>query len=163
MITLSLIKPWAARFWSKVQKSDGCWLWTGSVANHGYGQLTLRGHRPFLAHRLSWELAHGPIPKGDGHHGAVVMHTCDNRICVNPAHLVIGTQRENMADMAVKGRASHAAKAVGVHNGNAKLTPSLVQKIRAESGTCKEIARDFGVSVGAVAKVRRRATWRHVA
>lgn len=92
----------AERFWSKVDKSGDCWLWTSSSDQHGYGQFMVwRGGTPqrWKAHRY----ALGLLEPGDSSH--VVMHICDNPPCVNPAHLRIGTQRENMGDMWEKGRA----------------------------------------------------------
>jgi len=88
----------AERFWNNIQKSEGCWLWTGHRAVNGYGTLGDRT-KVLKAHRLSWELHHGAIPAG-----LHVMHTCDIRVCVNPAHLRLGTHADNMADMKTKGR-----------------------------------------------------------
>lgn len=92
-----------ARFWAKVQKGDGCWLWTGGVART-YGQFSLPRNggkaRVIKAHRFSWELENGrAIPPG-----MHVMHSCDVRLCVNPAHLSIGTHTDNVRDMVRKGR-----------------------------------------------------------
>lgn len=91
--------PVAQRFWTKVQKSGGCWLWTGTVTRWGYGQI-LGPHRvPLTASRVAWELMHGPIPKG-----LQVHHHCDVPLCVRPDHLWLGTQAENLADARRKGR-----------------------------------------------------------
>lgn len=94
------------RFWRRVSKSSGCWIWTGHRNPSGYG-LTNWNKRQGLAHRYSWELHNGPIPDG-----LVVMHRCDVRPCVNPAHLTIGTQADNMADARAKGRATNPPKRV---------------------------------------------------
>lgn len=86
-------------FWSHVHKySGGCWRWRRTVDGRGYGQLTVNG-RLVRAHRHAYELTNGPIPEG-----AVLCHSCDYRLCVNPAHLFVGSQRDNMQDMASKGR-----------------------------------------------------------
>lgn len=85
------------RFWIKVQKNDGCWLWTSNVTR-GYGQFSFLG-RPVYAHRFAWELTHGPIPEG-----LRVCHHCDTPLCVRPEHLFLGTQQENLADARRKGR-----------------------------------------------------------
>lgn len=94
------------RFWEKVEKTEGCWLWTASTRN-GYGQIALggRGNPVLYAHRVSYEMHHGPIPDG-----LVVMHTCDVRSCVRPDHLTVGTQAENLADMVAKGRSYRGPK-----------------------------------------------------
>jgi hypothetical protein len=94
--------PIVDRFWARVQKSDGCWEWTGAVnsRNGGYGVIGISGSRKLtVTHRLSWEIHHGPIPDG-----LWVLHRCDNRKCCNPEHLFLGTHADNMRDMTAKGR-----------------------------------------------------------
>lgn len=106
------------RFWMKVDKSGDCWLWLGNPA-HRYGFFAISATRRVAPHRYSYELAHGPIPDG-----MQVLHTCDVPKCVNPAHLWLGTQDDNMKDKARKGRASHAGYAP-------RLTPTQVAELRA--------------------------------
>lgn len=89
-----------SRFWKKVQRNKDCWLWLGGTfGSRKYGAFAYRGKRPGYAHRFSYELHHGPIPED-----RVVMHTCDTPACVNPAHLVLGSQRQNIRDAVEKGR-----------------------------------------------------------
>lgn len=87
-----------AQFWEKVDRTSGCWLWAAGKNNQGYGVCFLDGRRTYV-HRLSWELHRGPIPSG-----LYVCHTCDTPLCLNPDHLFLGTQRDNMADASAKGR-----------------------------------------------------------
>jgi len=85
-------------FWSKVQKSDGCWTWAGATWGRGYGAFKHEG-RQVYAHRFAWEMAKGPIPAG-----LFVCHHCDNPLCVRPDHLFLGTHTDNMRDASRKGR-----------------------------------------------------------
>lgn len=86
--------PVEQRFWAKVQKTDGCWEWNAATDSHGYGQIRING-RNVLAHRFSWELSNGPIPEG-----MFLDHRCSNPPCVNPSHLRIVTQSQNMQHLA---------------------------------------------------------------
>lgn len=101
----------AALFWSHVDRSAGpraCWPWTGFVATNGYGHAAYRlgRRRHDRAHRVSYLLTHGELPGGRGAQNFVIMHTCDNRRCCNPAHLKLGTQKDNVLDARAKGRLS---------------------------------------------------------
>lgn len=102
------------RFWIYTQKGPGCWQWIGSKQAYGYGQLRV-GNGPMRAHRFAYIIKHGAIPEGMD-----VLHRCDNRSCVNPAHLFLGTQADNIADMDAKGR-RRTVPNVGVQHPMAKL------------------------------------------
>lgn len=152
----------AALFMSHVSPCPltGCWWWTASSTG-GYGQFTQRRVKPglYYAHRASWELHVGPIPAG-----MVVCHRCDQPFCVNPEHLFIGTQLDNLRDMHRKGRARGGGLS-GEAAPSAKLTAAEVEEIRAiwEGGTVSQgvLARWFGVDQTHVSRIVRRAAWRH--
>jgi hypothetical protein len=156
------------RFWCKVAKGDGCWLWTAAKLKTGYGgfQLGTWGNsRVVRAHRMAWELTRGPIPRG-----LCVLHKCDVRLCVNPDHLFLGTKGDNVADMRAKGRANDTdGRYKGSEHHNAKLTEDDVRKIRRRYaefsgyGACQALARDFGVSRRAIYQIVRGLVWTHVA
>lgn len=140
-------------FWSKVNKTSDCWVWTGAKTSHGYGSLK-RGPRSACAHRVSWEDAYGPIPTG-----MAVIHTCDNPACVRPEHLAIGSQRANQRDKVAKNR-----QAKGSGHGRAKLTEEDVADIRARAmAPIAALADDYGVSRRTIQFILERRTWRHVA
>lgn len=92
--------PLEKRFWNFVEKSEGCWKWKGAKFKGGYGSICKSCARATIsAHRVSWEIHHGPIQEGMS-----VLHHCDNPECTNPEHLFLGTQSDNLRDMANKGR-----------------------------------------------------------
>ena len=151
------------RFWAKVdvRGENECWEWMACKAQ-GYGRIGLGGVGAGAenAHRLSWELHHGDIPDD-----LYVLHKCDNRGCVNPAHLFLGTQAENIADMVAKGRHARVAQK-GERNGRAMLTKDQVIEIRhryAEGGvTLRHLGEEFGVCPATASHIVQGRNWPHV-
>ena len=137
----------------KVDPATGCWIWSAST-NSGYGQIRIRGQL-VLAHRVSW-LLHVGDPAG-----LVVCHRCDNPLCVNPEHLFLGTQADNLADMILKGRDRKIGLKGEDHN-FAKLVAADIVQIRASDQTDTALARTFNVSRATVHDIRRRKTWKHI-
>lgn len=167
------------RFWNKVSKSEGCWLWTAGHDQKGYG-IFYFGHKNERASHVSLILAGRSVPAGMD-----VCHTCDNPPCVRPDHLFIGTRSDNMKDCASKGRLNfqtnpeillrgdaHPARlhpellARGERNGRASLTVEMVleiRRLRKESHfTYQKIADTLRISKGAVSCVLNGQTWRHI-
>ena len=135
------------RFWSKVQKMDGCWQWKAQLFPNGYGSFLFRG-RKVKAHRIVWKLTYGEIPEG-----MKVCHHCDNRACMNPEHLFLGTQRDNIRDMMAKGRSSTVgAPQIGEANRNARLTQEQVQTIRNSALRGKTLAELYSISLSQIYK-----------
>jgi hypothetical protein len=177
----------AARFRAKVSSRPalGCWLWQGKLSTSGYGQLSVEGGRRG-AHRISWVLAHGPIPNG-----LHVLHRCDTPPCVNPEHLFLGTHADNMHDCALKGRTAagnrngtrthpeslrrgdehgmrrHPDRAPrGSRNGQARITEEDVRQLRGQQAlgaTMAALAIAFGISPRQIRDILRRVAWGHVA
>lgn len=133
------------RFNAKTEPCGDCLRWTGRIQPNGYGQFRLNGKTQY-AHRASYILFNGALSKCD-----VVMHSCDNRWCVNPAHLSVGTQRDNLIDMTVKGR--HA----GITIPNDKI-----EEIRNDSRSSYAIAREWGVHPTTIQKIKRNINRRYV-
>jgi hypothetical protein len=143
-------------FWERADKSGECWEWLGRKNWRGYGQITSKWFKTVQAHRIAYELTFGPIPAG-----LLCCHTCDNRGCVNPAHLFVGTDRDNVQDMLRKGRSSR----VGSKNPHAKLTEAQIPLIRQawmDGALMTDLGREFGVSDSAIQEIVAGHTWRHV-
>lgn len=143
----------ANHFWGRVDcgEADACWLWTGPSRGHSHG-----GYRgKWYAHRIAYELTHGSVPDG-----LVVRHSCDVPRCCNPAHLLLGTQADNVADAVERGRVARGEKQ-GLH----KLTVEQVAEIRRRraAGELRVVlAAEFGVSKHALFRLERGQTWTHV-
>ena len=152
------------RFWAKVDKSCNCWLWTHNKNPKGYGRFYYNASAR-LAHRVSWEIAHGPIPEGPGHHGICVLHKCDTPSCVNPSHLFLGTNADNIRDMHSKGRFNIHGRniAKGERHGNARITSALASLIRLNRHqSAKDISSELHVSLSLVNKIRGGYLWRDI-
>lgn len=157
----------ADRFWSKVNRTDECWVWTGAVYVNGYGAFVTwenSKRRNWKAHRMAWILTNGPIPNG-----LRVCHHCDNPPCVRPTHLFLGTDADNLRDARNKGRRlplrHRPGKARGERQHSAKLTAADVADIRRENHNGirqVDLAVRFGVSQGTISAAVRRQTWAHV-
>lgn len=144
-------EPLELRFWRHVERGDGCWLWTGNHNQKGYGQLRLgRTGGAISTHRFSWALHNGPIPNG-----LFVLHHCDNPSCVNPAHLYVGTQRDNVRDAINRGRwVSPQPRVTGTRQ--RRLTDDQVRQIRADERDPYLIAHLNKISVTTVYRIKAR-------
>lgn len=134
----------------------GCWNWTRSTIGKGYGQCNVRHLKERYAHRVSYMAFKGEIPPDID-----VLHTCDNILCVNPAHLFLGTNKDNLQDMKAKDRHLY-----GERNTEAKLTEKQVLRIhrlyRTGGVSTYELADQFGVRQGTIWKILKGLRWEHV-
>lgn len=144
------------------EPNSGCWIWTASVTSSCYGIVwhkTLGKRGQARAHRVSYQLYRGEIPDG-----MVVCHKCDNPSCVNPEHLFVGTQLDNILDMRAKGRGARGfALSIlmrGERGPRRKLTAAQVESIRQDARTQRTIAADYGVTQSNIGIIKRRQTWR---
>ncbi len=147
------------RFWFFVYKTDTCWLWSGHMRPFGYGRIYVR-KRLITAHRFAYELLVGKIPRG-----MKLLHKCDVPQCVNPDHLFVGTQADNVADMWKKGRANPVGvlKMNGPNHPSTKLSWSKVRAIREahRNGADKgELAYQYGLSWSCIHHVIVKKTWK---
>jgi hypothetical protein len=154
------------RFWKKADRAeaDGCWLWRATTKDgrRGYRRPVVSigpaGNRFFFgASRLAFYIATGVDP-GEKE----VCHTCDNPLCVNPQHLWLGTQPDNVADMVARKRHRPPMTGPGEDAPNHKLSESDVRRIRTLHGRQRDIARQYGVSQGTIHFLKTRKTWAHV-
>lgn len=157
------------RFWPKVQKSEGCWLWTAGTTGAGYGKISVRlgvnQHRIVGAHCVSYAIHKGDVPEG-----MEVCHFCDNPPCVNPAHLFLGTRLTNMQDMVRKGRYNpnrvhhkNCKPMPGQSNGRAIATDDDVRKMRSlPRAEAIGFAVALGMSERQAKKILRGQAWRHI-
>ena len=138
-------QPIETRFWSKVQKTDTCWFWIGTISDYGYGQLALDTRYVIQAHRLSWILENGPIADD-----LLVLHKCDIRHCVRSSHLFLGTPAINAADRQLKQR------------WKPKLSEQDVLAIRVDSRSRTELALIHNISEQAIWYIQTGRSWKHL-
>lgn len=130
---------------------SGCWIWMSTIEKSGYGRVCA-GKKPFFAHRVSYEQKYGVIPNG-----MMALHHCDVRCCVNPDHIFIGTQKDNMTDKVRKNR-----QAKGINHGNAKLTEDQVREIKYSSETSIKLAAKFNYSASMIREIKNGNLWKHL-
>lgn len=141
-------------YWDGILKTATCWLWIGWTTESGYGSTYESGKHQYM-HRIAYEKAFGPIPRG-----MHVLHSCDVRHCVNPEHLFLGTQQDNLRDMVTKRR--HAR---GVRHGHCKLTEENVRKVwvlKSEGIVQGKIAETLGVSQSTISEILSGKRWTHL-
>lgn len=132
-------------FLLRIEKTDSCWIWKGTKNEYGYGVFLLPGKTSSIrAHRFSYQIHKGEIPVG-----LVVMHSCDNPICVNPSHLSVGTKLDNNRDAIRKNRTR-----TGEAHQRSKLTDMQVDEIRASSLSQKEISEKYGVNQSQISRIK---------
>ena len=140
--------------------STGCWKWQKGTMGNGYGSIAIGEQKQEYTHRVSYRVFNGPIPMDK-----VVMHTCDNPICCNPSHLVVGTSSNNSVDMMQKGRGKGqltSANTKGERNPKAKLNADQVIAIRSDNRSNRQIADAYGVTDVLIGMIKRRKVWKHV-
>lgn len=137
------------RFWRRVVKSDGCWLFWGAQLPKGYGRIGIGGGAYILAHRLSWIIHVGPIP-----HNFDVLHSCDFPGCIHPNHLFLGTNADNIRDMISKGR----------DVGNRRITNAIAIEVHrlSKEMTQADVARKLNMRPGDVSRIVHGVRWSRV-
>lgn len=166
---MAIPHPTTARidlFWSKVQRTDDCWLWQGSTNPDGYGNFNVKRDNGSWgctkAHRFAWLITHGEMPPSTVN----VCHRCDTPACVRPDHLFVGTQADNMRDCQRKGRYSHRTGQLGSAHHYSKLKEAdipTIRAMRASGETFKAIGERFSVSDSTIQNIFNGHTWGHVA
>jgi hypothetical protein len=167
---MSRFPPPAVRFWACVDKTPGhgpkgeCWLFVGAPTQV-YGRIVVDG-KQVTTHRFSYELHNGPIPEGEGYHGTCVLHECDTPRCVNPDHLFLGSNKENVEDRNSKGRQyggrRQSLASRGERHPQAKLSEKAVRSILADRRHPREIAAQWGIHETTVYNIKSGYRWPHV-
>lgn len=151
------------RFWRRIIKSDGCWIWNGTKNLRGYGNFSLKRGVTVGAHRFSYQLNIGPIPENMS-----VCHRCDNPSCVRPDHLFLGSPKDNSRDMVAKGRGTRGTERKGTgpageRNSHARLTHSIVSEIRErrhrDGLTHRQLSKIYNISKSQIGNILSGAQW----
>lgn len=158
-------RPLRERFWEKVNKQGPvgpyvdtpCWCWTAATNSRGYGLIGVKASRPGAAHRVCWELTHGPIPKG-----LHVLHRCHNRQCVNPSHLYLGTHAQNMRDRSLADRVNAPQGSAHPHSRLTEKQALEILSLRQQGATYRELADKCGVSRRTVSGIIDGRSWCHL-
>ena len=135
----------------EIVPESGCWLWLGTLSEKGYGTKNIFG-KIMRAHRLSYMVHKGDIPDD-----LIVRHTCDIPCCINPEHLIVGTNADNNQDRMNRGRGASGEKV-----GTSKLTDDVVAEIFLAEGTYRDIADRYGINNTNVSLIKNRKSWKHV-
>ena len=133
-------------FYSETDESTGCRVWTAARSRDGYGLIRVPGIRDRRAHRVAYRTYVGDIPAG-----MHVLHKCDNPLCINPRHLFLGTNADNMRDKSAKGR-----------HPNARFDAEQVRAIRESTDYWRVLAERYGVSISAIQQIKERRSYKHV-
>jgi hypothetical protein len=135
---MQLTQKQLERFWKNVQKTKYCWIWTGYRSSNRYGSIQIN-YKPYMAHRIMWLIVYNSMPN------LLVLHKCDNPICVNPEHLFLGTQSDNMKDMVSKDRMRQfKIDNTDVYN---------IKKLLAEGAKCRNIAKIYQVHISTIHEI----------
>ena len=135
-----------------IVKTDTCWVWKGRTNKKGYGIIGFRNEDGRMAHRVAWILKNGEIPEG-----LCVCHKCDNPPCVNPDHLFLGTNQENIADRHAKGR-SNAPR--GEQHGMSVLNDHQVKQIQSDPRPSRQVGKTYGISKTHVLRIKKGESWK---
>jgi len=144
-----------------VVDDNDCWIYQGEIGRHGYGVVTIGQRRDgdrrrVQAHRYFYESLRSAIPDG-----LFCCHKCDVRACVNPDHIFLGTQQDNISDMMAKGR-NGLTGAKGERNGFAKIDAETAKLVKIAHGTNKDVAERFGITPSSAQAIRSGRNWRHI-